>query len=166
MAYVREPNQKGGFIDKTGKVVIAPQFDNTTGGFKEGFASVRIGDKRIFIDKTGKQIINQQFDETLWFSNGLVAVKLNGKWGVIDKSGKEVIPFKYERIGLYNEGLMSVRLDRKWGFIDKAGNIIIPLQFVYEEEPLSPPVFASNGRAQVEKDDRYIVIDKTGKEVQ
>jgi len=41
---------KWGFIDKSGKLVISPQFDAIShGGFSEGLASVRIGD-----DKTGK----------------------------------------------------------------------------------------------------------------
>ncbi|MBV9957180.1 MAG: WG repeat-containing protein, partial [Acidobacteria bacterium] len=45
-----------GFIDKTGKLVIAPQFDSVE-SFGEGLAVVMIDRKYGFIDKTGKVVI-------------------------------------------------------------------------------------------------------------
>jgi len=45
--------EKWGYIDKTGKIVFEPQFDNA-GYFSEGLAGVRIGKKYGYIDKTGK----------------------------------------------------------------------------------------------------------------
>jgi hypothetical protein len=50
-------NGKYGFIDKTGKFVINPQFDEVS-GFMEGLCSVRVGDKLGYIDKTGKDVWN------------------------------------------------------------------------------------------------------------
>ena len=52
---------KWGYMDKTGKVVIEPQFDGVR-LFSEGLANVWIGDKEGYIDKTGKIVINPQFD--------------------------------------------------------------------------------------------------------
>jgi hypothetical protein len=43
-----EKTGRWGYVDKTGKMVVGPQFD-FAGGFFEGLALVRIGD-----DKTGK----------------------------------------------------------------------------------------------------------------
>ncbi len=48
-------NGKYGYIDKTGKYVINPQFDYA-GSFSEGLAVVEIGGKWGYIDKTGKFI--------------------------------------------------------------------------------------------------------------
>jgi hypothetical protein len=48
---------KWGYIDKTGKYIINPQFDEAM-GFNEGLASVRIGDKWGYIDKNGKFVWN------------------------------------------------------------------------------------------------------------
>jgi hypothetical protein len=42
---------KWGFIDKTGNIVIQPQFDEIFGGFSEGLALVRIGDKLGYISR-------------------------------------------------------------------------------------------------------------------
>jgi hypothetical protein len=47
---------KWGFIDKSGKEVITPQFDAVS-SFSEGLAAVRIDSSIGFIDKTGKMVI-------------------------------------------------------------------------------------------------------------
>ncbi|PSO65063.1 MAG: hypothetical protein BRC36_04695 [Cyanobacteria bacterium QH_2_48_84] len=53
--------QRGGYIDKTGEIVINRQFDYA-GEFSEGLAMVKVGDKWGYIDKTGEMVINPQFD--------------------------------------------------------------------------------------------------------
>ena len=80
---------KRGFIDKTGKLVIDPQFDGA-GNFAEGLARVSIGNKWGFIDKTGKYVINPQFDGAGNFAEGLACVKLGNKIGWINKTGKYI----------------------------------------------------------------------------
>ncbi|GHU70878.1 hypothetical protein FACS189413_11850 [Bacteroidia bacterium] len=103
---------KWGFINKTGKFVINPQFSNIT-SFSEGLAAVCVGEypneKWGFIDTKGNVVIKPQFDdvghtyypraeygndeevrEDYRFSNGQVFVVLNGKSGFINKQGKFV----------------------------------------------------------------------------
>ncbi|NEO54198.1 MAG: hypothetical protein F6K54_14575 [Okeania sp. SIO3B5] len=46
---------KWGFIDRTGKMVISPQFDKVE-NFWKGLAPVKIGDESGYIDKTGRFI--------------------------------------------------------------------------------------------------------------
>jgi WG containing repeat len=77
-------------VDKTGKVVISPQFD-VASEFSQGLAAVRIGDdtsgKYGYIDKTGHMIITPTFDYGDKFSEGLARVRIGGpdtgKWGYI-----------------------------------------------------------------------------------
>ncbi|GAH30691.1 unnamed protein product, partial [marine sediment metagenome] len=80
---------KWGYIDKTGKWVITPQFQ-WAGSFSEGLAAVRIEGKWGwgYIDKTGKWVIEPQFNMASRFSEGLAVVKSEGKKGYIDKTGK------------------------------------------------------------------------------
>lgn len=90
---------KYGFIDRSGQVVIPPQFVHA-GMFKEGLAPVAIknGRRRVygFIDHSGKYAIKPQFDLVREFNNGLAAVTSMGpdreldKYGYIDKTGKYV----------------------------------------------------------------------------
>ena len=100
--------KKYGFIDKSGKVVIEPQFDYVR-AFSEGLAKVEKYGKYGFIDKSGKMVIEPQFDEVSDFSEGLAQVIKGGKW-------------------VY-EGFTKSIKGGKWGFIDKSGKVVIEPQF-------------------------------------
>ena len=63
-----------GYIDKSGKVVIEPQFDEER-AFSEGLAQVEKDGKWGFIDKSGKVVIEPQFDWVSDFSEGLAKVR-------------------------------------------------------------------------------------------
>ncbi|MEO0020342.1 MAG: WG repeat-containing protein [candidate division WOR-3 bacterium] len=71
---------KWGYIDKTGNLVINPQFDDAW-SFSEGLAVVQIGDKLGYIDKTGNLVISPQFAFASAFSEGLAAVMIDFKCG-------------------------------------------------------------------------------------
>jgi len=85
-------NGKWGFIDKTGKIVIKPQFDSERQDFSEGLALVKVNGKWGFIDKMGKMVIKPQFDEAYGFSGGLASVLIGKKRGYINKKGEYVWP--------------------------------------------------------------------------
>ena len=61
---------KYGFADKTGNLVIPPQFDQAS-GFSEGVAAVKIDGKYGYVDKTGEWVIEPQYMWADRFSNGL-----------------------------------------------------------------------------------------------
>ncbi|MDI6853876.1 MAG: WG repeat-containing protein [Deltaproteobacteria bacterium] len=79
-----------GFIDRTGKVVIPPQFRYAR-AFHEGRAAVQVGDRFDFIDETGKVVIQAQFDRVEDFADGLAKEQLEGKQGFVDLSAN--LPF-------------------------------------------------------------------------
>ena len=62
-----------GYIDREGKVVIPPQFDDAY-PFSEGLANVQIGGKWGYINKQGEMVIEPKFDEPSSFKNGLALV--------------------------------------------------------------------------------------------
>lgn len=87
-----------GFIDRTGKIVIDPEF-NAVGDFNEGLAMVLLpGDayRFGFIDKGGNVLIKTSYHLVSDFNNGLAEVQelapndniVNIKYGYIDKTGK------------------------------------------------------------------------------
>lgn len=86
---------KLGFIDKTGKVVIAPLFRETN-GFSEGLAAVKIigNDGQYvwgYIDRTGGFVIPPQFREAQPFAGGLAEVRTTeDKKQLIDGTGKVI----------------------------------------------------------------------------
>ncbi len=88
-AWVTKQN-KYGFIDKTGKLVIPIQYD-MVGGFVEGLAKVRSKGKHGFIDPSGKLVIPQIYSDAQNFDGGMSWVKdESGRTFYIDKEGNEV----------------------------------------------------------------------------
>ena len=79
---------KWGVIDKQGKFVIKPQFDDFS-SFGDGLSKVQVGDKWGVIDKSGQFVINPQFDSIWDVSEGLVPVEVDGRWGYIVFENKE-----------------------------------------------------------------------------
>src|SRR5882672_3458348 len=91
-------DHKTGYIDKTGKIVIEPQFKGYAGEFSEGLALISIDTDGVshymkfgFIDTTGKIVIQPHFDEVRHFSDGLALVSVGRSHGYIDKTGRAVI---------------------------------------------------------------------------
>jgi len=156
---------KWGFINKSGEMVIEPQFARAN-SFSKGLAAVCYGSfvsgdqKCGFIDESGRLVIPAQFNDAISFSDGLALVKLGNKCGYIDKTGIMVIETSNEFMynGPFSEGLAKIRVGyRKNGYIDKKGNIVIP------------PVFADAGRFSeglalvMGENNKYGYIDKGGK---
>lgn len=57
-------NEKLGYIDTMGTLVIPPKYDNAD-NFSEGLAAVKINNKWGYIDKTGAMVIPAKYD-TAW----------------------------------------------------------------------------------------------------
>lgn len=122
-------NGKWGYIDKSGNIIIKPQFDHAS-HFSEGLAVIKINNKSGYIDITGKVVIAAQFDGADGFSEGLAAVNIGGKggiggrwlieggkWGFIDKTGNVVIAPQFDEAWNFWEGLAPVRIGAKYGYI-------------------------------------------------
>jgi hypothetical protein len=163
-------NEKIGFINQFGKIVIKPRFfdypsfsdDGLATSFSEGLSRVRIGKKWGVIDQGGRMVIKPIFDMVFPFSEGVAGVIVGDKYGFIDKAGKFVIKPKYDSAGDFSEGLASVSIDNKWGFIDKTGKIIISLRFD-NREYLPPPKFSEGlSRIWLKTYNKYGFIDHEG----
>lgn len=135
-------NGKWGYIDKSGKYVISPQF-SLARSFHEGLAFVGQGDNYGYIDKSGTKVIEcgkkcarAYFD----FSEGLaVVIYTNGKVedadlsnifsdkiqdfrrGYIDRSGRVVIPPTYKIATGFFKGVARVNVNQ---YIDKTGRAL------------------------------------------
>lgn len=88
-------NDKVGFLNIKGEVIIKPQFD-WADEFSEGLCVVRN-------------------------DNGKLG---SGKNGYIDMAGKLVLDFKYKYAGKFENGKAKVQIDKDFFYIDKTGKII------------------------------------------
>jgi hypothetical protein len=67
--------QRWGYIDNIGKVIVPFQFDEAA-GFSEGLAAVRVGTKWGFIDKSGDYAIMPQFQTAYAFRQGRARIEI------------------------------------------------------------------------------------------
>ena len=155
---------KYGYIDKTGQIVIAPQFDLAY-SFYDGLAQVEIDGKEGFIDKTGKMVIKPQVEyASNKFSDGLAFVAFGeGKHGFMDKTGKIVVEYDYSEAvdevfflePCFSDGLCQFYTEQ-YGLCNALGkNVTEPL---YDElEATEKGLFIAR------TNDKYGIIDKNGR---
>jgi bifunctional DNA-binding transcriptional regulator/antitoxin component of YhaV-PrlF toxin-antitoxin module/uncharacterized protein YdeI (BOF family) len=157
---VQDENEKWGFVDKSGELVIPCKW-KSAGGFVQnnnGLSYVKDdNDKCGFIDKTGRIVIPCKWRSASNFQEGLsLVIDENRHYGYIDFTGTIVIPCKWIQANDFSEGLAMVG-DKKCGYIDKTGHVVIPCKW-------KRTYSFSEGLAYVQDDNgKYGYIDKTGK---
>lgn len=129
-------NDKAGYIDQTGKVVIPLKFDEAW-GFAEGLAPVRVGEDWGYTNKKGEIVIKPQFFQADSFSEGIASVGIYwprrkiidatvGYYGYVDKNGRVITKDKFDVAFDFSNGLAMIQTeDSKDGFIDHTGKIVL-----------------------------------------
>lgn len=153
---------KWGYIDVSGAVVIAPQYD-LAWDFSEGLALARQGSQYGYIDKTGAWVIAPQYTDAWYFSEGLAPVETSDGWVYIDRSGTVVVEPDFELAqGMLEENgnyrpreFGLVRVGNQYGFRNAEGEVVVEPQ--YEQA-----WHFSEGLARVKKNDQWGYIDRTG----
>ena len=167
---ITNKDNKVGFIDKTGKLVIG--FDRLpdkaeVGSFSEGFAPICYWDKPPsnysmhcgYIDETGSVVIPPRFVLSSQFSEGLAWIRTETFVGFINHVGNVAfeLPDSFS-IG-FREGLAAVGTPTGWGFIDKTGRFISTKRYEQVESFSDGLAAVAEGRWQ---DAKYGFINKTG----
>jgi hypothetical protein len=167
---VTNNDNKVGFIDNTGKLVIG--FDRLpaqaeVGTFSEGFAPICFADKPPsiysmhcgYIDETGRIVIPPRFVLSGQFSEGLAWIRTETFVGFINHLGNLAFELPDSFSMGFREGFAAVATRTGWGFIDKTGKFISPKRYVQVEGFSDGLAAVAEGRW---KDARYGFIDKTG----
>ena len=138
--FIARENNKFGYMDATGEIVITPQFRSNC-DFSEGLAMVTLDDdKNCFINEEGEIVITPDgFLIIDNFHNGLAQIKvpsLSGGGspytaGFINMNGEIVIKPIYYEVKAFSEGLAAVQLEDggKWSYINTEGEMVISPQF-------------------------------------
>jgi len=139
-------NDKFGFINTKGQLVIPYLFDNAA-EFYNGVAIVNVKSKYGLINKKGKYVLSPELDD-IQFSNvqmGLIAFKKDGLYGLMNKKGKVLIPNKFEHIDNFENEYVVVKSNKKAGLINTNGDTIIPFKYDYLSDVCdSAIVFSKN----------------------
>ena len=145
-----ERNDKTGYLDLQGKVIIPIVYDGGL-SFSEGLAAVEKDDKWGYIARDGKLVIPFEYDTAGLFGNGLAPIKMGKRSGFINKAGALVfeLPFmsasgfatNAEPSGHGNAGtpVSSFWTDENFfGYVDTSGHVIWGPT---KEGPDHPPLF-------------------------
>lgn len=172
LAYVQIDNALG-YINEKGDVVILPEYPAAT-SFLNGLASVMIDEDWMVINKDGEIVMDSYFARPMVFTDGLAKFKLEmglrSKYGFINIYGDTVIYPRYEMASDFSEGLCMATIDgSNYGYIDTKGDWVIQPEFelgvlmkVNGEYDFKDKNF-SNGYIAVAKNNKYGLIDKSGK---
>jgi len=158
-----------GLKDKTGKVIIQPQYTDILMPWDKLSENKFIRSKRIpvaiddgngnknwrYIDFSGKEVIVNNYTYADIFSEGLAVIGIEKKYGYIDLNGKVIIKPQFDYAQEFNEGYAAVQINGKWGYVDKTGKIVIEPRFEIAE-----PFF--NGQAIVKPKCYYGFMDLSG----
>lgn len=167
LAQVRNENNKQGYIDRSGNLVIPFQFDDTR-SFNEGIAAFMQNGKWGYIDKSGKIIVKPIYDYGSYGENGYIMVRKNGKMGVIDKTGKEIVSPEHTEhnvVKTFGKNFLVGNVN-KWICVDPSGKEIF--YKTYEEVwPFSEGLAAVSVYTKLGFIENYKwgFIDSSGKEV-
>ncbi len=166
-----ESHGKWGAIDKSGTVIIAPQYDYLS-SFSEGLAAyctMKNGDfdKWGFINKSNQVVIEMQFGWACDFVNNYAQVRENnadGLTGFINKNGALIISYQFDQAYNFYEGYAAVQKGDKFGFIDTTGKLVIDYKFdkivPFPNNALEAGF--SGGVSKVRIDEEEFFIDKKG----
>lgn len=161
-------NNKYGFINASGEIVIKPIFIGS-GEFSEGLAHARINGTYGYIDATGNFVIQPQFDYATPFNKGLAIVYKNGKPFYINTKGEKLFECEFSDIQQFENGIAPIKSPgNKFGFIDKTGKLFIDTVFTninpFTEglAVVQGPTDTSLPRKRGRNDKRVGVIDTLG----
>ena len=101
--------QKWGYMDRSGKTVIPPQFDDE-GDFFTDRARVRKGGKWGYIDGGGHLKVPFQFDAAGDFSEGLAPVQVGRRWGYIHLSGVMAVEPQFQAAAEFSDGVARIEV--------------------------------------------------------
>lgn len=159
-----------GFVDRSGKLVIKPQFTDTH-GFANGLAPVEIGEgdnsKWGYIDSTGKWVIAPKYKQAYLFVNRAATVSLDKRQILIDRTGQLVSPQDFFNINWLKDGLVVKTAKMRSGILDFSGKWILPP--IYSDirafrpiEPTTPPshIVPNSQYQECDPNTKYLKIRK------
>ncbi|TDO93997.1 WG repeat-containing protein [Flavobacterium sp. 245] len=150
MLYPIKRNDKYGFINEKGEIIIEPKFDYTSGfsnqvcGVTNKLSEINFEYNGEIYFHTASTIINREGDILFPFKKYVTIDKYSEdvafcydeklrRHGVIDKNGEEIIPFIFStseiEYSFFSNGLARIKRDGKYGFINKNNEVVIPFDY-------------------------------------
>jgi len=167
LAAVKNQENKIGFIDKTGKLVIPCIYDRVN-DFCDGLCGVVKDGKCGYIDRGGNTVIPLIYDDVYGAGNSLAAVVKDGKCGLVDYHNNIVVPLEYDDISSYHGGIAYGIKDGTVHLISgyHAGVQAMPTndKLTRDGEPQDPTVYKIGDSNYFKVRDLAAILNGTGKQ--
>ncbi len=166
--FVLKQDNKTGVIDRNGKIVIEPEYDDIRipNPEKAIFACYKNSEVKILGEN--KQELYTQYEKVepirlkniasdLMYEKTVLKYEENGKYGLIDLEGKKVVKAIYDEIESlsYKEGELLVKQDNKCGVVNINGRTVVNSEY----DNIVVDAYHTNGVGY--KFAGYIVSNKT-----
>ncbi len=171
LAFQKGLNEKYGYIDLKGNIIIEPSF-TTAQSFENNRAVVNVADnfenKYGLIDKTGAYIIEPIYNDLMSLRENRLAVGkamnkakpyLGSKYAIANWQGEFLTDFIYDHVSQYEQGIASVNDSKKAFFVDRTGNRAKRLPVIVGADSVT--LIGNLVRAL--KDTRIAYFDRKGK---
>lgn len=165
--YIVKKNNKWGYIDKHGKLVVAAIYDYCCIQRQEdtccsriiqpnGLGIVKLNDKYGAIDIHGRMKISAQYDFLDQYHNSLIIAKSEGKYAVLSKNGDTIFPFIFDNQFIScNNTVGYGQIDGKFYLLNFKNQTKIATDF-------DKIAYFTEGLAAVRKDGKYGFINELG----
>tara|TARA_R110002033_G_scaffold37974_1_gene77155 strand:- start:5662 stop:7608 length:1947 start_codon:yes stop_codon:yes gene_type:complete len=149
-------NEKEGVLNKYGKEIIPPIYDDFYWLSKNYLRSELNGKFGVF-NRMGEIIIPVEFERFVLLNENLIKGRReeDGNYIHFDSNGERISGIA--KIGTSKEGLIRAIFKDKYGFLNERNKVIIPFEFDDAEN------FTQEGIAMVEKSGKYGIINRKGK---
>lgn len=154
---VKDKNDKIGFADTSGKVVIPCQFDEIK-DFHDGLACAMKDNRWGLIDLSGKWLVTLPYRPIGKPMNGIICVWNNGKYGFINTNGDPVLDFAFDECAMYSEsnGYYRAQQDGKYGVVNPNGKLEIPCEYSVVRYYSGYYTMIKNGKFYIQKAEEVI----------
>lgn len=139
MAYAETEDDKIGFLDRAGKVIIPAEYESLDyyedSDIIIAEKSMPGGDWQIGVfSRTGNVIVPLDYYDDYGYSideQGTLSIYvcLNDKFGLYDKTGKVIVPIEYDEIDFDCNDVVLVNNNNKYGLYDKTGKMVLPVAY-------------------------------------
>lgn len=124
-SYLLVKENKCGFADRLGQIIIPLNFDYSENYEPDGFVMNTIKvikNKKVgLINRNAKVVLPFQFDDIGRISEEGIPLCRKNKWAMADKKFKLFTKFKYDHLSEFTDGLSRFKLNGKYGLIDATG---------------------------------------------
>ncbi len=148
-------NEKVGYVNSKGVVVVKPFYELPGSIIFGGYAKVQLGTLFGFIDSTGQVVLPIKYEALGWFFSDIMPAKENGQWHYIDTKGT-VLSKKYDKAEDFESKYAQVGLKNKKGVVDRSGKEIVPPIYDFVA-PLKECIIAKRG-------EKFGLLDTLGQE--